>query len=310
MVGFSKTGLVKNDIRNTMDTSNNNELKILTWNIYMLPYCSVVNRNHYRAKIIADKIKHCIYDIIVFQEAFDHRSRKLIKNELDKIYPFQYGPVNESFFSVRTNSGLWILSKIPLKKKEEIEFSTRYGIDALARKGAVLFAGKWKGNKFQLLGTHLQADSPDEIRREQCNEIAERLLQKYKKELVPQIICGDFNIESEDSLNYSHMLTTLKARDGILEGEIQTTYDEIENLLAKKEDGKKRIIDYVLVSNAEIIQSIRRKVTILRDFQKNEFVELSDHYGIEASINFNPLVTSDYLLGDVQQNKEFQVSLP
>lgn len=83
IVGLSKSGFVENNFWETMHTSDNSELKILTWNIYMLPYGSVINRNHHRAKIIADKIKHCVYDIIVFQEAFDHRSRKLIKNDLD-----------------------------------------------------------------------------------------------------------------------------------------------------------------------------------------------------------------------------------
>ena len=287
--------MVETTTRNETDTSKNQELNILTWNIYMLPYCSVINGNHQRAKIIAAKIKNLAYDIIVFQEAFDHRSRKIIRKQLSQVFPFQYGPVNESGFSFRTNSGIWVISKIPLREKEEIEFSHRYGIDAMARKGAILLEGNWEGNLFQLLGTHLQADSPDSIRREQCNEIAERLLQKYKIDQVPQIICGDFNIETKDTINYRHMLTTLNARNGKLEGKIQSTYDEVENLLAKKEGGKKSIIDYILVSNAEIIKNIQRKVSVFKEVMEDKTIDLSDHYGIEASINFQSVIAPELL---------------
>jgi sphingomyelin phosphodiesterase len=263
------------------------ELKILTWNIYMLPFCSQLHQNCKRATSIAQKIAGYNNDIIVFEEAFDHSARKILRSQLKKVYPFMYGPANDSKFSFKTNSGIWILSKIPLRQLEQIEFKNRFGIDAFARKGAVLFEGEWKGQTFQLLGTHLQANSPDSIRSGQCHEIADKLLKKYARPEIPQIVCGDFNIEFEDQLNYKKMLTLLEAENGILQGELQSSYDEIDNKLAHKENGRKSLIDYILVRNANAIRNIVRQIFVLKETDNDKLSDLSDHYGIEAIVHFD-----------------------
>jgi endonuclease/exonuclease/phosphatase family metal-dependent hydrolase len=261
------------------------DLKILTWNIYMLPHCSWFHDNCRRARFIAGKLKYSEYDIILFEEAFDRRPRNILKEELESSFPYIYGPANYSFISVRANSGLWILSKIPLQRLEEIEFEYRYGIDAMSRKGAVLFQGLWNGQVFQLACTHLQADSPDLVRRKQCDEVAD-LLKKYSMEFIPQITCGDFNIEYDDQENYKSMLTSLDSENGSLSGELQSSFDEIDNELARKINGKSRLIDYILVRNANLFKSITRKVKVFKGIQNNKVFSLSDHYGIEAIIDF------------------------
>jgi endonuclease/exonuclease/phosphatase family metal-dependent hydrolase len=274
------------DVQKTDGPKNVNSLKILTWNIYMLPYCSLIKGNCRRARGIAKELSISDYDIIVFEEAFDFRARRIIKKKLEKKYPYIYGPANELFFSFRVNSGLWVLSKVPLKKLKEIQYKTRYGIDAMARKGAVLFEGEWLGHAFQLAGTHLQADSPDSIRREQCREISSDLLIKYARTNVPQIVCGDFNIEMDDNENYHYMLNTLDAQDGNIEGDICVSFDEIDNQLAKRENGKKCLIDYVLIRNYKRLKEVRRRVAVFKAYHNNLSFDLSDHYGIEAYINF------------------------
>jgi sphingomyelin phosphodiesterase len=279
--------------------SKKNELKILTWNIYMLPFCSELHANCKRADVIARKIAGYNNDIIVFEEAFDHQARKILRYQLKGEYPFMYGPANDSKFSFKTNSGIWILSKIPLRQLEQIEFKNRFGIDAFARKGAVLFEGEWQGQPFQLLGTHLQANSPDSVRRGQCHEIADKLLKKYARPEIPQIVCGDFNIEFEDKANYATMLTVLDAENGKLTGDVQSSFDEIDNQLAQKENGKKSLIDYILVRNAKAIRNIDRKVFVLKERSKDIFSDLSDHYGIEANVQFD--YTSSLVLSFTHQ---------
>lgn len=260
------------------------ELKILSWNIYMLPHCSLFHGNCKRARDIAEVLLHSEYDIIVFQEAFDYRARRILRKQLRETFPYFYGPANESFFSFKTNSGLWIVSRIALVHIKEIEYQNRIGIDAMARKGAVMFEGNWNGNAFQLVSTHLQADSPDDVRHKQCDEIYDRLLKCFYKPNVPQIVCGDFNIEEEDVTNYQYMLHVLDAENGAIEGNILSTYDEIDNSLARKPNGKKRLIDYVLVRNSKIIREIKRKISVIR---KSEKEDLSDHYGMEAFFSFS-----------------------
>jgi len=277
---------IEPNVKETDFHKRENRLKILTWNIYMLPFCSQINGNCKRARGIAKELLMSDYDIIVLEEAFDFRARDILKEQLNKKYPYIYGPANDSFFSLRTSSGLWVLSSVPLMKLKEIRYKTRYGIDALARKGAVLFEGEWQGQNFQLAATHLQADSPDSIRRVQCQEISYKLLKKYARVNVPQIICGDFNIEIDDKENYQFMLNTLDAHNGTIDGDIHVSYDEIDNQLAKRENGKKRMIDYVLIRNKELIKEIKRRVTVFKEYHNNLSFDLSDHYGIEANIVF------------------------
>ena len=266
---------------------NKHQLKILTWNIYMLPFCSKIHKNCKRAKAIAQEIPKYAYDIIVFEEAFDHQARKILQDQLKGYYPFMYGPANKSSFSLRTNSGIWILSKIPLQQLEQIKFKNRFGIDALARKGAVLFEGEWQGQPFQLLGTHLQNDSPDSVRYGQCHEIADKLLKKYTKPDIPQIVCGDFNIQFTETVIYGKMLKILDAENGSLKGDLQTSFDEVDNKLAQKENGEKQLIDYVLVRNQKAIKDIERQVCVLKGCIRDIVSDLSDHYGIEATVNFS-----------------------
>jgi Metal-dependent hydrolase len=268
----------------------NRDLKILSWNIYMLPYISIWNNNQERARLIVQELEHSDYQIIVFQEAFSSRCRNIIAKGLAEKFPYQYGPENPNYIPLFTNSGLWVVSKIPLKKLGVIKFSKSQGYDMIARKGAVLFEGIYQNSPFQLLATHLQADEPHLIRDQQCREISEHLLVPFEHEHIPQLICGDFNIDMDDSQHYRRMLETLDAQNGEISGSIQTTYDEIDNPLARVPSGKKRVIDYILVRNSKLIRRIERKIQFIYTHKKNGDVDyLSDHNAMEMSINLGKL---------------------
>ncbi|MEI8087700.1 MAG: endonuclease/exonuclease/phosphatase family protein, partial [Paludibacter sp.] len=223
--------------------TDNNQLKVLSWNIYMLPYISLFNHNGDRAKAIVAKLHDSDYQIIVFQEAFSSKCRNILANGLIKEFPYQYGPINNNNTPFRTNSGLWIVSKIPLSELASIQFSRSEGYDAVARKGAVLFQGNFQGAPFQLLTTHLQADNSSAVRGKQCAEIKEHLLNPFYRKDTPQLICGDFNIDMDDTPNYQQMLQTLDAQNGELSGTVKVTYDEVNNNLAHIANGKRRVID-------------------------------------------------------------------
>lgn len=237
----------------------NNEMKILSWNIYMLPYINLLD-NLDLAKVISDELENSDYQIIVFQEAFSNRCRSLISKKLLKKYPYQYGPANKKLLSLKTNSGLWIVSKVPLKKLGEIQFTQSKGFDMVARKGAVLFEGVYNGYSFQLLSTHLQANYSNDLRNLQCQEIKEHLLNKYYNKNVTQLICGDFNIDFNDKIHYNKMLKILDATDGEMNGNIKVTYDELNNNLAYQSNGNSKTIDYVLIRNSNLIHDIEREV--------------------------------------------------
>ena len=292
--GFEIKGQTPADTKITNPTTNS--LKILSWNIYMLPYISLFNRNADRAEVIADKLEFSDYQIIVFQEAFSSKCRDILAKRLAKEYPFQYGPANKSLYPFRTNSGLWVVSKIPLTQLGKIKFSISRGYDVIARKGAVLFQGNFQGSPFQLLTTHLQADNSQKIREKQCFEIKEHLLNQYFNPNIPQLICGDFNIDMNDHLNYQLMLHTLGANNGEISGDVKFTYDEMNNTLARNATGKKSVIDYILVRNEQWIGHIERKVQTFYTKIGRRSSNLSDHYAMEANINFNATPLNSVLL--------------
>ncbi|MDP4239985.1 MAG: sphingomyelin phosphodiesterase [Bacteroidota bacterium] len=267
-------------------STNPKSLKILSWNIYLLPYISLFNRNAERAEVIAAELRYSDYQIIVFQEVFSSKCRNILAKGLSQEFPFQYGPVNKCHLSLRTSSGLWVVSKIPLTLLDKVKFSLSDGLDIIAHKGAALYQGNFQGTNFQLLATHLQANNSQPIRVKQCREIKEHLLNKYFDPDIPQLICGDFNIDRDDLAHYQLMLRTLEAHDGEISGDVKYTYDEIGNTLMRKAMGKRRVFDYILVRNEQRIVHIERKVQTFYTRIGRELSHLSDHYAMEADIRF------------------------
>ncbi len=283
MTIISSESFAKNPVQ---ECKSENQLKVLSWNIFLLPYLSLFNNNSIRANAIADELENSDYHILVFQEAFSSKCRNILAKRLMKNFPYQYGPINKNRTPLKTNSGLWIASKIKLENLGEIEFKQKKGFDAIARKGAVLFQGEFHDIPFQLLTTHLQAEDADDLRAFQCQEIKEQLLNPHYHPKIPQLICGDFNIEMDDKHHYDKMLLTLDAQNGELSGNVKVTYDEQNNNLARKTTGRSRTIDYVLVRNTELLQNIERKVQTFLSRIGNMESNLSDHYAMEFCVSF------------------------
>ncbi len=257
------------------------DLKVLSWNIHMLPYFFIYHKTkkRTRARGIGTELAKLDYDIIVFQEAFRAPTRRIIKKRLKKLYPHRYGATNYRYLTFKTNSGIWVFSKIPLKYVDEIKYSECSGTDCMARKGACLLEGTVNGNEFQLIGTHLQAGGK-KFNTAQQKEIRKYLLDPYKKEGVPQIVCGDMNTATDNKTRYPEMLEILDVEDGPLNSDLQYTC------------GSKHIIDFFLLRKNGANLRIDRSAKIIGPAWKEgaktrlEQIGLSDHYGVEGLIYF------------------------
>ena len=268
-------------------------LTILSWNIGMLPVVDIFKEKDERAQAIGNALSGKDYDIIVFQEAFTSYARNVIGQTLHDQYPYTYGPVNRGLFSLKVNSGIWILSKFPLKIRKEIEFTVAAGMDEFAKKGAVLLEGVFYGTPFQLIATHLQDDDyPQTIREQQLSEIYEKLIIPFSGTDMPQIICGDFNTDEKAVENYRGMLTILDADDREISGALKVTFDDISNDVFKSLHPDPRRIDYVLTRNSNCIQRMNERVAVLKSRWGENREYLSDHNGLEAVIEFKQV---DYL---------------
>ncbi|HEX2618396.1 MAG TPA: endonuclease/exonuclease/phosphatase family protein, partial [Flavobacteriales bacterium] len=241
------------------------DLKILSWNIYMLPGIVPLKARLSRARSIADTLVQSDYDIVVFQEAFHAGAVRILAARLRARYPFMYGPFNADGASMRYSSGVWVLSRTPLRLLGTIEFGDARNFDRTARKGAALLEGEHAGRTFQVLGTHLQAGDLPSVRAHQFQELYTDLLTRYHRDGVPQIICGDMNTGPDEEA-YCDMLHSLDAEDGAPEGAQRESYDGTTNRLAERVWRRARTtLDYVLLRvNGTIVRSVRRTVSVMK----------------------------------------------
>jgi endonuclease/exonuclease/phosphatase family metal-dependent hydrolase len=276
-------------------------LKVLTWNIQMLPRFVNSNGKIKRARAIVDQLKQKTYDVIAFQELFHARSRRIIVKGLSGYYPYHTSVLNKKTIALKSNGGVMLFSKHPIVASHQIRYKDRMGLDRFSRKGAVLAEIDFKGKRVQVAGTHLQAFGDQSILYSQYHQLAEELLKPYSRAGIPQLLCGDFNtlrtvptqlpadISSDfiDRLpRYHYMLHTWEAMDGDLAGEQQFTMDRPYNDLCKTRKEFRLLLDYVLLRpNGMRDLSIRRKVEIMRHQWDQQHRDLSDHFGLEAVLS-------------------------
>ena len=261
-------------------------LKVLSWNIYMLPLSVKSVGQAKRVQYIAEQLNDADYDVIVFQEAFERDARYRLSKLMRKQYPYQEGPANAKPSLLRMNSGVWIVSKHPMKFLDELDYKRAAGVDKVARKGALLVEINKNGKVYHVAGTHLQAGASkkkDEIRHSQFQEL-QQLLHQYEVIGVSQLVCGDFNTPMNDRKNYNLMLETLKVQDGPLESSLQYTYDAKENDLAAGGEYRE-VLDYILLKdNSQKVSFSKRRVIAFTAKWHEKRKSLSDHYAVEIML--------------------------
>jgi len=264
---------------------SNKSLKVLSWNIHMLPsFIYSKTKKIKRADEIITALETSAYNIILFQEAFNSKVRNKIRKKLQKKYRYAYGPVNKKIVSLRTNSGLWILSDRPLIVQKALAFDECFGQSCLARKGAMLVQGDHYGHLFQLINSHT---SGGPVNNYQLHLIREKLLDPFSKDKIPQIICGDFNTRtvSVDD-RYNAMLRIFDVRDQYQQFDDRSDFHKqnwkIENVYAEWPD-----FIFLKENNDDLIR-VKRIATrsigpTWHQGDKKAYLEtvgLSDHYPV------------------------------
>jgi endonuclease/exonuclease/phosphatase family metal-dependent hydrolase len=264
-------------------------LKILSWNIFMLPNIAGKTGQELRAKALIESLKNADYDVVIFQEAWTKKTRAIIWEGLKGAFPYESGaPLKGK--GILLNSGVWIISKLPIKSRVDKLYRECDGVDCFARKGATLIEIEKDGKTFQLVGTHLQADqgkAKQKARNEQYYDL-NKLLGENHKDGVPQIIAGDFNTLYTDTANYNYMLKALKAEDGPLSGPLQYSWDNTTNDITRgAKDTSSVLLDYVFTrANGFEFTSERRLIRRLQVRWACDKIDLSDHYAIEAIFEY------------------------
>ncbi len=264
-----------------VDTTSQQELRILSYNIKMLP--RILAHLHHkplqRAKLIPEIIAADSAQVIVFQEAFDRKAMKIIRRGLAATYPYVAGPANGKLPSFKLSSGVMMFSKLPVQVLGEVDFHDCEKEDCFARKGAILIQASWMGKPFQVMGTHMEAGGSMELKQGQYNEI-EGLMRTYRKDSVPQFYCGDFNTRKNTAI-YDTMLHCFGAEDGPFCSDLQYTSDHMLSDMYPYSATHRRVVDFILCRNNSCRNvNVRREVRRYEACWGKNHCDLSDHFAV------------------------------
>ncbi len=189
------------------------ELKLMTWNTYMLPKPIKNSHQKQRSHAIADLLKNSDYDVIFLQEAFSPYFRRTVKNSLEKKYP-HYKRLKKKFgIYPIMGPGLVAFSKYPMKQIDHVYYNKCDKADCHASKGVQLLEITLpSGKKIQVANTHMQSGRDQkqaEIRSHQLGQVR-RLLKDNKQDSVPQLLVGDLNIDSYKGTEFEGSLAMLE----------------------------------------------------------------------------------------------------
>jgi len=270
--------------------SEDTHLRIMSWNIKMLPRqfnAFIKHRPKARSLLIPQILKSDSIDIICFQEAFDNKINHQLIQDLATLYPYVIGPANKKLHKnrLKLNSGVIFFSKFPLKDIGSVRFNDCDKEDCLANKGGLLVEADVFGKKIQLLGTHMDAGLNSRIQLLQLSQL-KKLLDRTKTEGIPQLVCGDFNIDKNNTLLYQKMLDSLKAEDGPLSGDLQFSFDPTLNDMGAKKE-KPCLLDFILYrGNGLPAQQVKRKIKRYCRKWSNSHMDLSDHFAVWMDVWF------------------------
>lgn len=259
------------------------DLKILQWNLYMLPSPFKKSLQSLRAKVIADQLANSETDVMFFQEAFFGISRKAIISELGSRYPYNFYLGADGKLTHIFGSGVFIMSRYPFQVLDKTYFKKCGGFDCFAAKGSVLIETTLpNGRKFQFASTHLQSgDKRGNVRMLQLAQIR-AMMDRHKTAGVPQMLIGDLNIIPTEP-EFKNGLAAMRMRAAPLTGPIQYTSGR-HNDCYKVPGHTTDWIDHAWMN---LDAGVKTAAMRARDFgfsYKNKRCPSSDHYAVETRL--------------------------
>ena len=268
-----------------------NELKVLTYNVYMRPTTLFKNGQMTRAALLPSVLSG--YDAIVFQEAFSDKARGKLLSGLEGEYPFRTDILGADA-GVGQDGGVIIVSRWPIIRQSQSIFEVCGGSDCFAQKGVMYALLNKEGRCYHLFGTHVQAGVEKwPVRVRQFQAIRDFVASAHIRSDEPVIIAGDLN-EDRYGERYREMLDRMEAGPPHHHaGPAYTVSPEANDL----NDGRyHRYYDYVLYSRNHLqpVSSLN-EVRVLRSAERwrgypwaRWHLDLSDHYAVFGRYAFPP----------------------
>jgi phospholipase C len=271
-------------------TQAQDTLKLLTWNIQMLPdgfrwfSSSLRKLQHIRQPWVADYVNQGEYDVIVFQEVLDKTMRRRLRRALKKSYPYQVSTKIKAGYLF--SNGVLIVSRLPMKYLGHTIYKKGITADALAAKGCTLVEVQLKDKKIHIAGTHMQSGNStaaQQIRDRQYIDIRQ-LFEKHQQENTPQLLAGDLNTERDKSPVFENMLAALNMQNFDINDPEPYTIDACNTWNDHEQPSQ---LDYIfLQKNSSPATITHQKIIRPQGEYKGKLMDYADHYGIGGWIVF------------------------
>lgn len=287
------------------NANSNNDFKLLTYNVYMLPRAISDWSPDARAQHLLSSDIFNDYDAIILDELFDNQAGTTLLNGLKQAYPNQtpvLGRSQSGWDATEGNygsttiedGGVSIISPWPITEKVQYIYSSACGFDGTSNKGFVYVKLNKNGRDFHVIGTHVQAEDSlcstgqaAQIRLGQFQEIQQFIEDRNINTEDLVFIGGDLNV-NKGTQEYQNMLEALQVNEPHYSG-YDATWDPKSNGIAHYNypDLHSEYLDYIFVSRNHaqpaVWQNQAIDITGPRWEDDNyQFQELSDHYPVAA----------------------------
>lgn len=133
-------------------------VRILSINVAQLPYPLGIKNRNKRATKLVEKVLDMgtMPDVIIMQELFSKKARKIVKDGLNEKYPHCVLDNSRGKFLIGVNSGLAIFSKYIISKDVLYTYKTFKGVEDFAKKGVMGARIEHPEKSIYLFTTHLQ----------------------------------------------------------------------------------------------------------------------------------------------------------
>ena len=259
--------LIFSILPNELKAVENDTIKIVSWNIKMVPKAlglftkSARKKQKYRAPRIIQYLNNTNFDIVILQELFDQSITKKFSQDLSINYPYILSPIKEGF-TVKITSGVMILSKYPYELITHEIFNVSKKTDNSAQKACSLIKVNINGKKILVGGTHLDSRN-EESRILQSKLIKERIIAPFINDTIPMFLAGDFNV-NKTSASYDSLSRLFDLENYHLKDDRPYTFDEFNSW---NEKGYKAWVDFIF-------------------YQKTKKIEVLDQYILRPMITY------------------------
>ncbi|MBM76931.1 MAG: hypothetical protein CL846_00465 [Crocinitomicaceae bacterium] len=259
-------------------------LKILSWNIQMLPnlYAPFTKLVRKKQKIrlpeIIKYLEKSNFDIIVLQEVFDIQMKNKLKKQLSNAYPYMQLPIKKGW-GIKLSNGVMFLSKHPINLIDKVIFNVSKKSDRMAQKGCALIELDFYDQHILVAGTHLDSKG-QKVRDKQYNMVKEQIISPYKSSQKNFFLAGDLNTE-QNSEAFKKMIALFELNNHPLNEENPYTFDSENSWINYKNKGW---IDYILYQIRPENKIINQYIIRPKMSYKNKPMDLADHYGIVLEI--------------------------